>query len=106
MSQDMGKELVALKVDGGACANDFLMQFQSDILDKCVMRPRGIETTSLGAAYLAGLATGYFESTDDVINNWQIDKTFEPKMDETNRKELLSGWAKAISCVEGWAKQE
>lgn len=76
MATDLGRELVALKVDGGACANDFLMQFQADILGKEVLRPRCIETTSLGAAYLAGLATGYWKNQEDILANWQIDKTF------------------------------
>ncbi|MEF9922084.1 MAG: glycerol kinase GlpK [Anaerovoracaceae bacterium] len=105
MSSDMGKELVALKVDGGACANNFLMQFQADILDRQVLRPKCIETTSLGAAYLAGLATGYWENKEDVINNWQIDKTFDPDMENNNRKELLTGWDKAVKCAMGWAKK-
>lgn len=104
MSSDMGGELVTLKVDGGACANNFLMQFQADILGKDVKRPKCIETTSLGAAYLAGLASGYWESTDDVLNNWQIDKTFNPEMEDKKRKELLAGWKKAVKCVMGWAK--
>ena len=63
-----------------------------------------IETTSLGAAYLAGLATGYWESKEDVINNWQVEKTFTPDMDEEKRSELLAGWKKAVNCVRGWAK--
>ncbi|HKM28833.1 MAG TPA: glycerol kinase GlpK [Anaerovoracaceae bacterium] len=104
MSSDMGGELVTLKVDGGACANNFLMQFQADILGKDVKRPMCIETTSLGAAYLAGLATGYWESTDDIRSNWQIDKTFNPSMEDNKRKELLAGWKKAVKCVMGWAK--
>lgn len=104
MVEDLGEPLVALKVDGGASANNFLMQFQADILDCQVQRPVCIETTSLGAAYLAGLATGYWKSKEDVIENWQIDQTFEPDMDETEREELLSGWKKAVGAVKGWAK--
>lgn len=106
MTRDTGKELVSLKVDGGACANDFLMQFQCDILKKTVLRPQCIETTSLGAAYLAGLAVGYWNSTDDIIANWQIDQIFEPDLEDEKRKELLFGWQKAVNCVLGWAKQE
>lgn len=106
MVKDTGQELVSLKVDGGASANNFLMQFQSDILDRPVLRPRCIETTSLGAAYLAGLATGYWESADDILANWQIDRTFEPDLEDVTRKELLNGWKKAVSRVLGWEKQE
>lgn len=104
MVEDLGEPLVALKVDGGASANNFLMQFQSDILDCKVMRPQCIETTSLGAAYLAGLATGYWESKEDVIENWQIDRTFTPEMDEDTRSSLLAGWKKAVGAVRGWAR--
>ena len=105
MASDLGRELVALKVDGGACANNFLMQFQSDVLGKDVLRPQCIETTSLGAAYLAGLATGYWDGLDDVRENWQIDQTFKAEMDEEKRAELLAGWDKAVSRTLGWAKE-
>ena len=104
MVEDLGEPLVALKVDGGASANNFLMQFQSDILDCKVMRPQCIETTSLGAAYLAGLVTGYWKSKEDVIENWQIDRTFTPEMSEDERSSLLTGWKKAVGAVRGWAK--
>lgn len=105
MASDLGSELVALKVDGGACANNFLMQFQSDVLGKEVLRPECIETTSLGAAYLAGLAVGYWDSLEDVRENWQIDKTFVAEMTEEKREELLAGWDKAVSRTLGWAKE-
>ncbi len=105
MSEDMGRPIQTFKVDGGACANDFLMEFQADIIDMSVYRPECIETTSLGAAYLAGLAVGYWENTDDVISNWQIDRVFEPDMDEAVRKEKLDGWHKAVKCTFGWAKE-
>ena len=104
MVKDTVEELVDLKVDGGACANNFLMQFQSDILGKAVLRPQCIETTSLGAAYFAGLATGYWSSTDNILENWQIDREFEPDMNDDKRSELLAGWKKAVNCVLGWAK--
>ena len=104
MASDLGQELVALKVDGGACANNFLMQFQSDVLGKDVLRPECIETTSLGAAYLAGLAVGYWDSLEDVRANWQIDKTFKAEMDAEKRAELLAGWDKAVERTLGWAK--
>ena len=104
MAEDMGKNIETLKVDGGASANNFLMQFQSDILGCQVKRPRCIETTSLGAAYLAGLATGYWKNKEDVIENWQVDRIFKPNMDAGKKEELLSGWKKAVGCVRGWAK--
>ena len=104
MVEDLGEPLVALKVDGGAAANNFLMEFQADLLDCQVMRPKCIETTSLGAAYLAGLAVGYWESKEDVLENWQIDQTFKPQMEEEKRSQLLAGWKKAIGSVSGWAR--
>lgn len=104
MASDLGRELPALKVDGGACANNFLMQFQADILERRVLRPQCIETTSLGAAYLAGLATGYWHSKADVLENWQIDRTFEPVMKAAERRTLLDGWHKAVERSLGWAK--
>ena len=96
MSDDLGTDLKALKVDGGASANNFLLQFQADILGCDVIRPVCIETTSLGAAYLAGLATGFWQSEEDVESNWQIDRTFICSMDEEKRKSLLSGWHRAV----------
>lgn len=105
MAEDMGCQLRKFKVDGGACANDFLLEFQADIMDMPLYRPVCIETTSLGAAYLAGLATGYWDSTDDVISNWQVDRIFQPEMDEQRRKELLAGWHKAVKCTFDWAKE-
>ncbi len=93
-----------LKVDGGASANNFLMQFQADILDCTVIRPSCIETTALGAAYFAGLATGYWKSIDDILDNWQAERTFEPCMSEEERGTLMAGWRKAVSRVKEWAK--
>ena len=104
MTDDLGSCLVSLKVDGGACANNFLMQFQSDVLNCKVERPVCIETTSLGAAYLAGLATGYWKNKEDVLQNWQVDRTFEPAMDDSKRQEMLAGWSKAVEKTRGWAK--
>lgn len=86
MKADSGIELAALKVDGGASANDFLMQTQSDIINAPVNRPQCVETTAMGAAYLAGLAVGYWASKEDVIKNWAIDKTFEPKIADEERE--------------------
>lgn len=104
MEQDSGNKLTALKVDGGACANNFLMQFQADIIGVPVKRPVSIETTALGAAYLAGLAVGYWKSREEIIENWQISRVFEPNMDASVRKELLNGWEKAVKTSLGWAK--
>ena len=104
MIEDLGQPLLGLKVDGGASANGFLMQFQADILDCKVERPICIETTSLGAAYLAGLAVGYWKSKEDVIDNWQVDKTFLPAMEGEKREQLLAGWQKAVAGTKGWAK--
>ena len=96
----------ALKVDGGASANDFLMQFQSDIINAPVKRPCCVETTAMGAAYLAGLAVGYWGSKEDVIKNWAIDKVFTPAMDGEDREEKIKGWNKAVKCSFGWAKED
>jgi len=96
MEADMGRSLKALKVDGGASANNFLMQFQADIMNTPVVRPKSVETTSLGAAYFAGLATGYWKDLDDVRDNWQMDRTFSPDMPDSRRRELLNGWENAV----------
>ncbi|AYA76678.1 glycerol kinase [Bacillus sp. Y1] len=96
MEADSGIELKALRVDGGAVKNDFLMSFQSDILNVPVERPKVNETTALGAAYLAGLAVGYWESRDDIAKQWAVDRAFEPKMNSDKREELYSGWKKAV----------
>lgn len=95
-----------LKVDGGACANDFLMQFQADILNEKLIRPRVIETTSLGAAYLAGLAVGYWRDKDDIKKNWQVGKVFEPKMSDDHRNRLLRGWSRSVKTVQFWSSLE
>ena len=105
MEQDSGIPITALKVDGGACANDFLMQFQSDILDCQVQRPNCIETTALGAAYLAGLAVGFWESLEDIRSNWAIDRVFTPAMEEKTRQKLLTGWQKAVQCAISWGEE-
>lgn len=106
MEADSGIKLRALKVDGGASSNNFLMQFQSDIIDAPVKRPMCVETTALGAAYLAGLAVGYWESRDEVVKNWRIDKIFVPQMPEAERRDLIKGWNKAVRYSLGWAKEE
>ncbi|GCD09906.1 glycerol kinase GlpK [Clostridium tagluense] len=96
MQEDSGITLKALKVDGGACANNFLMQFQSDILGVQVDRPEVIETTALGAAYLAGLAVGYWKSKGEVAENWAISRTFTANMTVEKREDLLKGWHTAV----------
>ena len=96
MKQDSGIPVLALKTDGGASANDFLLQFQADLLGTNVHRPSCIETTALGAAYLAGLAVGYWRDLEDIRGNWSLSKCFEPQMAAGRRKELLSGWEDAV----------
>ena len=105
MERDSGIRIGELKVDGGACANDFLMQFQSDLIGCDVYRPRCIETTALGAAYLAGLAVGYWDSLDDVKSNWAIDRVFTSGMEEERRVKLLDGWHRAVKCAFAWAEE-
>ncbi len=104
MEQDSGLDLKSLKVDGGASANDFIMQFQADIVETRVERPRCIETTALGAAYLAGLAVGYWKSKEEIRANWQIGAFFEPDMKEERRQQLLKGWKRAVKCALAWAE--
>lgn len=106
MKADSGIDLATLKVDGGASANDFLMQFQSDIINAPVKRPSCVETTAMGVAYLAGLAVGYWNSKEDVIKNWAIDKVFSPIMGEDQRERKIKGWNKAVKYSFGWAKEE
>ena len=106
MKADSGIELTALKVDGGASANNLLMQMQADISGAPVNRPMCVETTAMGAAYLAGLAVGYWANKEDVIANWSIDRSFTPEMDETTRTKKVSMWKKAAACSFDWAKEE
>ena len=106
MEKDSGIDLKSLKVDGGASANDFLMQFQADIVNTQVRRPACIETTALGAAYLAGLAVGYWKNRDEIRENWQIGASFAPEMDEEDCKKLLKGWHRAVKCALAWAEDE
>jgi glycerol kinase len=106
MEQDAGISLKSLKVDGGASANNFLMQFQADVLDTLVYRPQCIETTALGAAYLAGLAIGYWKDKEEIKENWKLGATFQPSMTEEKRAELLKGWKKAVKCALAWASED
>jgi len=96
MEADSGITLKTLRVDGGAVKNNFLMQFQSDVLNVPVERPQVNETTALGAAYLAGLAVGYWKDCDEIAQQWNMEKSFEPNMEEEKREELYSGWKKAV----------
>ncbi|WP_408954706.1 glycerol kinase GlpK [Natroniella sp. ANB-PHB2] len=106
MKADSGLELKDLKVDGGACANNFLMQFQADILDSTVERPEITETTALGAAYLAGLAVGYWEDKDEILAKRNVDSQFEPKMEIEEQEELYAGWKKAVERAKAWEGAE
>ncbi len=104
MEKDAGLPLATLRVDGGACANNLLMQFQADILGTQVERPRIIETTALGAAYLAGLATGFWQA-EEISSKWQLDAAFSPAMEENRRNQLYKGWQKAVSRAMEWEKE-
>lgn len=106
MEKDAGAKLIALKVDGGASQNEFIMQFQSDVINTEVHRPRCIETTALGAAYLAGLAVGYWKNKEEIKENWQIGKTYLPQMPQVVRTERVKGWKKAVRHALLWAKDE
>jgi len=106
MEEDSGISLQDLKVDGGAVANNFLMQFQADILSATVCRPKITETTALGAAYLAGLAVGFWENKDEIIHKWQVDKTFQPLMDDKERSRLYKGWKKAVNRALKWEEED
>jgi glycerol kinase len=102
MSADSGVHLKTLRVDGGAVVNNLLMQFQADILGVPVQRPKVAETTALGAAYLAGLATGFWGSPEEVAEHWAIDRTFEPKMGADQREKLYAGWKRAVERSQHW----
>lgn len=106
MKADSGMNLSSLRVDGGASANNFLMQTQADFSNAPVNRPRCVETTAMGAAYLAGLAVGYWKDIEDVKQNWGIDKIFVPAIEPEKREKMLKGWKRAVTCSYGWAKEE
>lgn len=103
MEADAGIHIKELRVDGGATVNNQLMQFQSDILNTKVVRPKITETTALGAAYLAGLAVGYWKNVEEIQQQWQADKTFSPSMDDEKRNELVKGWQRAVNASIAWA---
>ena len=106
MQSDAGISLKEMRVDGGASVNNLLMQFQADILDIPVLRPKVTETTALGAAYLAGLAIGFWENLDEINQKWKVDKTFEPNMEPSEREELLNKWHDAVGRAKNWVKDE
>src|SRR5688572_12424298 len=105
MEADSGINIKELRVDGGATVNNALMQFQSDILDCKVVRPKITETTALGAAYLAGLAVGYWKSINEIQHQWQVEKEFSPSMDEEKRNRLVKGWQRAVNASIAWANE-
>ena len=106
MEEESGIRLAALKVDGGASANNFLMQTQANLSYAPVKRPQCVETTAMGAAYLAGIAVGYWKDKEEVKANWAVDRTFEPEIEAKRRKSMLAGWKKAVKYAYGWAKEE
>lgn len=106
MESDAGMMLNTLKVDGGASANNFLMQFQSDILNAKVVRPKCIETTALGAAYLAGMAVDFWKDAEEIRGNWSKERSFVPQIESSRRTKLLKGWKKAVKCTFEWAKED
>ena len=104
MTRQAGIELKALRVDGGPTKNQFLMQFQADLLRATVSRPRCIETTALGAAYLAGLSTGYWDNTEQIKANWSLERKFASQITQVCRDEKLKGWHRAVRCALAWAE--
>ncbi len=105
MEADAKKKSVELRVDGGATASNLLMQIQSDLFGFKIIRPKTLETTALGAAYLAGLAVGFWENTEEIQKQWQIDREFEPKLDQEKVKEMLHYWNKAVKCAKSWIEE-
>jgi len=106
MEVDSGIPLASLKVDGGASANNFLMQTQADMVQVPVKRPQCVETTAMGAAYLAGLAVGYWKDKNEIVKNWEIERTFHPVISMEERDKKMKGWERAVKCSYGWAKEE
>lgn len=106
MEKDLGSKIKSLKIDGGASRSDFLMQVQSDLLDKELLKPTCIETTAMGAAYLAGLAVGYWKNQDEIKKNWKVKKVFKNSITKENREKRIKGWHKAVKYAMGWAKDE
>ena len=105
MQKDSGIHLQSLRVDGGAAANNFLMQFQADLLNVPVIRPKTLETTAMGAAFLAGLAVGFWKDEKEIQSIWSKDRSFEPLMDERRREMLYKGWKKAVIRSMNWEEE-
>jgi glycerol kinase len=105
MQLDTNINIRQLRVDGGASANNLMMQFQADILNSAVIRPRIIETTAMGAAYLAGLATGFWGNIDELKKQWQLDRRFDPSMDAQTAGKMKSEWADAVNRAKSWIKE-
>ena len=105
MEADSGIDIKELRVDGGATVNNMLMQFQADVLDTVTIRPKVIETTVMGAAYLAGLAVGFWESPEEIQNIWDVDKHFKPTEEREAIEHSIQGWYRAIDALEHWTKQ-
>jgi len=106
MEKDMGSKLLELRVDGGASRDNFLMQFQADIIESALLRPVIKETTALGAAYLAGLTTGFWKDQNEVRGKWQCDTKFKPGMDDARRNRLIAGWHKAVGRSVDWQPKD
>ena len=106
MEADSGIHLSALRVDGGASANDLLMQIQADVIQAPVHRPVCVETTAMGAAYLAGLSAGFWDSRDEVRRNWAMDRVFSPQISTQQREKMVRGWNRAVKYSYGWAKED
>ena len=105
MEADADMPLGKLKVDGGASANNYLLQAQADISRSTVVRPRCVETTAMGAAYLAGLAVGYWKDLDDIRKNWAVDREFAPGISKEETERKVKGWKKAVACARFWAEE-
>jgi glycerol kinase len=102
MQKDSGIQLKELRADGGAIANDFMAQFQADILDVTLLRPKVQETTAQGAAYLAGLAVGFWKDKKEIATRWAVDREFKPQMTKERRDDLYEGWQQAVSATMGF----
>ena len=105
MEADAGMALTGLKIDGGAAANNYLAQTQADLNAAPVLRPRCVETTAMGAAYLAGLAVGYWKDTAEIQKNWSVDRVFVPQLEQTQRQKRLAGWKKAVARAAAWSEE-
>ena len=106
MSEDAGQPVTLLKVDGGASVSNIMLQFQADIMNTSVCRPQNVETTALGAAFLAGLAVGFWKDKDEILEHWKCDKQFEAHMDEAKRISLYKGWKRAVERAKGWIEKD